>query len=373
MKKALLLASVLATAISSQAQLQFRTTERELSSLPEVMTFDNSGAKTTANGDTIRGVLNFASNQLNNDSLTSFIIDRAEPIDSGLAFGTNPLGMKGFAERFDYNGRDSAVRVIGMYAIFTGNYANTSTKTINLRVWSQGARTPLSAARPRLIFNGFPATPLATQSASIRTLGINRTSNNDSLKQFTFSTPSAFLRDSFFVGFDMSYNWAAMGGDTIGVKTTRRNYRYKPYNFVQAGDTIVNVVNAIQGSNNTWLDNSVQGYGIGLHYCFFPILVVQYTTGVDGVTHNNLTFFGHSPNPANTTSNVHYSIKKKTDVSLVVYDAVGRVVYNYNEKNMPAGSHKVSIDLSNFAAGNYNYILRTTDGDGMASQLTVIK
>ena len=372
MKKLLLLSAALLSISVSQAQLQKHS---ELSSdaftRQVMLEHDVIAMKGAKNGDTIKGLINFPGSQLNDDSLVAYRPDTS-PYDSGYAFGTSAYGDKGFAERFDFNGKDSGVTVIGTYSIFDGRYTSNTTKTVNFKVWTQGAVT--NAGRTHLFMNGVPTTVLTTQSVNISKLGINMNGKGDSLVYTKFATATAVLKDSFFVGYDINYNFNSLAGDTIGIKTTRSGYRYASYYFVSGGDTTINVKNAAQYSDNSWHDNAFSNYGLGLHYCIFPVLVVKYNaTSVNGVTHNNLTFFGHSPNPANSSSTVHFSLKKNADVSITLTDMAGRTVRTMSYPNQTVGAHEAQMDLSALTAGDYIYLLRTSDGDGMASQVTVTK
>ncbi len=372
MKKLLLLSAALLSISAAQAQVQ-KHTELFSDAFNRPVMVDNNviGLKGAKNNDTIKGKINFPSSQLNDDSLIAYRADSA-PFDSGYAFGTNAYGDKGFAERFDYNGKDSGLIVLGTYSIFDGRYTANTTKQVNFKVWTQGAVT--NAGRTHLFMNGLPTTVLTTQSVSIKNLGINMTGKTDSLVYTKFGTATAILKDSFFVGYDITYAFNSLAGDTIGIKTTRDGYRYANYYFVTGADTTINVKNAAQYSDNSWHDNAFSNYQLGLHYCIFPVLVVKYnSTGVGGVTHNNLTFFGHSPNPAATSSTVHFSLKKNADVTITLNDMTGRTIRTVNYPNQSVGNHDAPLDLSALPAGDYMYVLRTSDGDGMASQLTVTK
>lgn len=61
------------------------------------------------------------------------------------------------------------------------------------------------------------------------------------------------------------------------------------------------------------------------------------------------------PNPFNPTTTIAFSLPEARNVSLKVYDMLGREVANLVERNLEAGQHKFSWDASNLASGTYLY------------------
>lgn len=372
MKKLLLFAAAACVSLGSFAQNKATSTRSVNTSdfqVFKVMEIAGETAqKTSGNGDTVKGRLNFSSTQLNNDSLIAYRVGTV-PYDSGYVVGPNPFGDKGWAERFDISSGDSSVRVIGTYAIFDGNY-NTGNNTIAIKVWRQGARTSPST---KVYYNGFPGTVQGSTNFAVKNLGINRTSNADTLKYFALSAPTAPISDSFFVGFEPNYAWSANGGDTISLKTTRNGYRYSNPAYLQGTDTILNVQNATKYSDDTWHDNYFDNFQLGNHLCVFPVFVIQLPSSVNGITKNNLTFFGNFPNPASDKTTVKFSLKNAAEVTLTLTDMSGRTLRTINTGKLSAGVQNIALSTADLAAGNYIYMIRTSEGDGMGAQLTVIK
>ena len=67
------------------------------------------------------------------------------------------------------------------------------------------------------------------------------------------------------------------------------------------------------------------------------------------------------PNPFNPTTEIEFSLPKVADVSLVVYDMMGRQVARLVEERRPAGHHRLRWDASGFASGAYVYLLIAGD------------
>ncbi len=61
------------------------------------------------------------------------------------------------------------------------------------------------------------------------------------------------------------------------------------------------------------------------------------------------------PNPFNPTTRINYAITKQTNVSLIVYDALGRAVSNLLNRVQPQGNYEVEFNASNLTSGIYFY------------------
>ena len=63
------------------------------------------------------------------------------------------------------------------------------------------------------------------------------------------------------------------------------------------------------------------------------------------------------PNPFNPTTQITYSLPETANITLKVYDTVGRHVRTLAEGEHAAGQYTVTFDASDFASGNYIYRL----------------
>jgi hypothetical protein len=288
------------------------------------------------------------------------------PGDSGLVSGTNARGYYGFAERYNYNGDDSAVTVIGVAAIFVGRVNPASTKTVGIKVWTAAGATP--GSRPNLIYSGFPAVPLNCVVAPYTDLGIS--DSTVELREFYFVMPTP-VSDTFFVGCTLNYAWDSLNGDTIGVATTKNGNRTSPLYTVAGADTTVNVQNTTLRPMDVWVDN---GYDLGLsvNYWLFPIVnttVISHT----GIIRNDFTFYGNYPNPAVNYTAVKFALAHSSGVTIQVIDPHGRNVSVISEPVLAAGEHIISLSTANLPSGSYLYVIRTADGDGIAGKISVIR
>jgi hypothetical protein len=86
-------------------------------------------------------------------------------------------------------------------------------------------------------------------------------------------------------------------------------------------------------------------------------------TGVSGdiTTADNYSLEQNFPNPFNPVTRIEYSLQKKTDVKLVVYDLVGKEVASFNQGEQAPGSHFVIFNGTNLSSGVYYYKIITKE------------
>lgn len=65
------------------------------------------------------------------------------------------------------------------------------------------------------------------------------------------------------------------------------------------------------------------------------------------------------PNPFNPSTRISFTLPQAGDVTLKVYDMLGREVASLVSGNMPMGSHSVNFDASGLSSGIYLYELRS--------------
>ncbi len=79
------------------------------------------------------------------------------------------------------------------------------------------------------------------------------------------------------------------------------------------------------------------------------------------------------PNPYNTNTKIEFGLPQKTEVTIEVFDILGRrVAYLANEKLYPAGFHTISWTPNNLASGIYLYRVRTEE-KAITKKMTFIK
>jgi hypothetical protein len=67
------------------------------------------------------------------------------------------------------------------------------------------------------------------------------------------------------------------------------------------------------------------------------------------------------PNPFNPSTNINFTLgSNESQVSLVVYSSLGRLVQTVYSGSLQSGSHQYTVDMSNYPSGIYFYQLSTT-------------
>jgi photosystem II stability/assembly factor-like uncharacterized protein len=67
------------------------------------------------------------------------------------------------------------------------------------------------------------------------------------------------------------------------------------------------------------------------------------------------------PNPFNPSTTINFSMPEQTNVSLKIYDVLGKEVAELVNEEMSSGSYKVDFDAANLSSGIYFYTLKTNN------------
>jgi len=74
-----------------------------------------------------------------------------------------------------------------------------------------------------------------------------------------------------------------------------------------------------------------------------------------------LTISQNYPNPFNAQTTIQYSLSEQSDVTIEIYDIVGRKVDGINEGEKPAGEHQLVWNASDHPSGVYFYRIQAGD------------
>ena len=72
----------------------------------------------------------------------------------------------------------------------------------------------------------------------------------------------------------------------------------------------------------------------------------------------HIELYTNYPNPFNPVTTIGYSIPRSSEITIIIYDLLGREVFRLSENQKDAGYHKVIWDASNMASGIYFYSLQ---------------
>ncbi len=380
MKKLLLCSVAAVSTIISYGQ----QADSKSSSLPTLSTAkndlvikqSNKASKTTGLSDT----LFYGSQDQFNGPYVNLVYDFAQPFDSGRLYGTNVANEKGFAQLYRYSPinqtapNDTTYQIIGFVSVWGGTVQAASTKTVNFKVWSRSNSKTAIPGLTKAFVSGTPnAAALATTTVNATSLTLDGTSDN-----FTFlASPLSNVSYDVYVGYDINYTYNALAGDTLGLAATSTTNGVNTFT-VETGtlDTLVNAANVVQNSAGVWKSAFFELGRTNRSQIIYPIIRLDCATcgptSTKSVENNNLKFFGNYPNPANTSTNIRISLKKATDVTVTVADLNGRTIQTIT-KTLGMGEQIIPIETSALATGNYVYVIRTKDGDGIASTFSVAR
>lgn len=82
------------------------------------------------------------------------------------------------------------------------------------------------------------------------------------------------------------------------------------------------------------------------------------TAGINSVTPTEFALKQNYPNPFNPTTRIEFTLGEASDVSLRIFDVMGREVASLVNGSMSAGAHSVEFDAANLSAGVYFYELK---------------
>jgi hypothetical protein len=94
--------------------------------------------------------------------------------------------------------------------------------------------------------------------------------------------------------------------------------------------------------------------------CTFAINVV--ITGIEDIKNQipeSIQLYQNYPNPFNPTTTIEFVIPKSENVSLRIFDTLGREVKVLFNGNLDAGNHTFEFDAENISSGVYFYVLKT--------------
>ncbi len=103
--------------------------------------------------------------------------------------------------------------------------------------------------------------------------------------------------------------------------------------------------------------------------------IERYTTAVSQPEHElpqSIKLFDCYPNPFNATTEIRFDVPKSTQVSLRVYDMLGRKVAELVNDRVATGTHRVSFDGGKIATGVYIVKLEA-DGKLAVKKLVLLK
>ncbi|MBS1902346.1 MAG: T9SS type A sorting domain-containing protein [Bacteroidetes bacterium] len=158
--------------------------------------------------------------------------------------------------------------------------------------------------------------------------------------------------------------FAAIGSDTtevVRISVDQINGETVIYNGGR--DTTINGLNSVSIMPPPW--GSLSGTQIVIASTCAPIL------GADSTLATRISLDEPSPNPANATAHIHYTLAQTGPVQIGIFDMLGREIRRITDRTQVQGSYDISVSIDDIGAGQY--IIRLATQDGVLTRLFVIR
>ncbi|HKL16360.1 MAG TPA: T9SS type A sorting domain-containing protein, partial [Balneolaceae bacterium] len=87
---------------------------------------------------------------------------------------------------------------------------------------------------------------------------------------------------------------------------------------------------------------------------------------------DSFELFQNYPNPFNPSTTINFALPEQSDVTIRIYDVMGRQIATLLNENRPAGYHNIVWDAGSVASGTYFY--RIQAGSFLSvKKLTLVK
>lgn len=83
------------------------------------------------------------------------------------------------------------------------------------------------------------------------------------------------------------------------------------------------------------------------------IEISDINTNPDLYLPDKFTVFQNYPNPFNPSTNIRFNLSSSSDVSLIIYNSMGRKILTVIDENLSAGIHTYSVNMSQYSSGMY--------------------
>jgi len=93
----------------------------------------------------------------------------------------------------------------------------------------------------------------------------------------------------------------------------------------------------------------------------------------DGIVAGDYSLSQNYPNPFNPSTKLKFTLKNSANVSLTVFDVLGKEITTLASGNYTAGSYDVDFNASSLSAGVYFYTLKTSNGFSETKKMLLVK
>ncbi len=137
-------------------------------------------------------------------------------------------------------------------------------------------------------------------------------------------------------------NWSVVGiVNGLGDSPVGHSYRFVDENIVNGMTYSYRLAELASNGNRSTMPN-----------------IIQVEAGTESALPTQFALLQNYPNPFNPSTQISFSLPEASNVTLVVFDALGRNVGTLVKGTMAAGQHNVNFDAANLSNGIYFYQLK---------------
>lgn len=263
----------------------------------------------------------------------------------GYIAGTNNFEDKEKAQRI-YNEPNTAVTISETWAFF-GNVSQVGNGSVRMKIYRVEDNRPGS---------------LIAQSNGVRVEDIQVNDTVVVATPFSYPVPVTIDDPSFFLSMDFSTLYSTF--DTVGLFHTEIGCGNGAEAFeLWATDEWYSMPDA-------WLSD----FGnFEINFSLIAVVAFEDPNSTDDYyQQNQLRLYPAAPNPARQRVQLRYELQEAGPVRIGIYAADGRQLRHLDMGVRFAGPHTTHVDVSDFPAGSYVYMIQTERGQA-ASRFLVKK
>lgn len=287
------------------------------------------------------------------NGLWNYVNDVVAPMDSGYIFGTGiiSLGAGGttscmateLGQKYNVTGAATVTDIL----VWAG-HATGTTATVKAKVY-----TEIAASHKPGVAIGSASSNVAMSAFQV-----------GGYTTFNFPTPPAVSAGNFFATISVPATFGGTDHDTLSVLSTQIG------GCPPAGSDSCSAIK-LSAPVNAWYLVKV-GFGANCDLMIFP--VINMGTGINAVSKNGVSIFAASPNPANNSVNINFSLENPSKVDIDIIDVTGKIVKTIKgtETFTANAKHSIAVDVTTLESGSYFYSINS-NGTKMFSKFVVTK
>jgi len=197
----------------------------------------------------------------------------------------------------------------------------------------------------------------------------------DTVSALTWFDNPVNVAGYFFVGYEMTYDFHNLNGDTICIRATKQGSgtgHRDFYTMDASWDTLYHMRNAVEMPTGSWIDPYWQAH-LNVNLSIAPIIQRRDITGLSSISKDNFTYYGLYPNPALDNMKLRINTSVSGPISVTIMDVNGRQLSEQEGIFLTVGVNELPVNVSNLNAGTYICLINNSKGALFAERFTIVK